>query len=46
MDGELLLQYKKMMETAPQYFYHSLEHFLNLDLTQILQFSKALEELK
>ncbi|ELU04075.1 hypothetical protein CAPTEDRAFT_225602 [Capitella teleta] len=46
LDGELLLQYRKMMDKAPQYFYHSLESFLHLDLTQILQFSKALEDLK
>lgn len=46
VDGPLLIQYKKMMDSAPQYFYHTLEDTLGLDLVSILQFTKALEGLK
>lgn len=42
----MLLQYKRMMHSAPQYFYHSLEDILHLKLVEILRFSQALEELE
>lgn len=45
-DGRMLLQYKRMMHSAPQYFYHSLEDILHLKLVEILRFSQALEELE
>lgn len=44
-DGRLLIQYKKMMLSAPQFFYHSLENLLHLELVEILGFSQALDEL-
>lgn len=45
-DGALLLQYKKMMQSAPQYFYQSLETNFGLGVIDVLQFSKALECIK
>ena len=43
--GELLLQYKSVMKTAPEYFYSSLDIKLKLDLVTSLKFSKALNTL-
>ncbi len=43
--GDLILQYKRMMNAAPEYFYTSLENKLKLSLLDILKFSKALESL-
>jgi len=41
----MLLQFKKMMQTAPQYFYHCLEDQFGLKVVEILHFSRALEAL-
>ncbi|KAI0211737.1 hypothetical protein LSAT2_003413 [Lamellibrachia satsuma] len=43
--GELLLQYRKMLTDAPEYFYSSLERHLRFDLITILVFTKALQGL-
>jgi len=44
-DGSMLLQFKKMMQTAPQYFYHCLEDQFGLKVLEVLNFSRALEAL-
>jgi len=44
-DGAMLLQFKKMMQTAPQYFYHCLEDQFGLKVVEVLHFSQALEAL-
>ena len=44
-DGTMLLQFKKMMQTAPQYFYHCLEDQFRLNVVEVLNFSRALEAL-
>jgi len=44
-DGAMLLQFKKMMHTAPQYFYHCLEDQFGLKVVEVLNFSRALEAL-
>ena len=43
--GDLLLQYKVMMKSAPEYFYSSLDTKLKLDLVSSLKFAKALNTL-
>ena len=44
--GDILLQFKKVMQTAPEYFYNSLEKQLDLDLVSSLRFAKALEAIQ
>ena len=44
--GDLLLQLQKMMKTAPEHYYHTLEKQLQFDLLVTLKFTKALEELR
>ena len=45
-DGLLLVQYRRMQQVAPQFFYHTLEDMLQLSLPDILHFSAAIEALK
>lgn len=45
-DGRMLLHFKRMMQSSPQFFYVSLENLLHLKLVEILRFSRALEELE
>ena len=42
----MLLQFKRMMQTAPQYFYHCLEDQFGLKVVDVLNFSRALEALQ